>query len=133
MSHKTQIAYEHAFRYFDKNIFSLKCKSYTTNYERAMRNALRIVHPDVMQFACYFHFCQAVKKRAWQTHDFVWLIRSCESARFVYYRLHCLPLLPAEKIKEMFYELKSEAYKNNRAIFRPFLNYFQKQWIQNVS
>lgn len=54
-------------------------------------------------------------------------IQTNADARFVYYRLMCLPLLPPSHIKPMFLELKDEAYKMKKNIIRPFLQYFQRQ------
>lgn len=139
MSHKSQVCYEHVFTYLNENVFELTCISFTTDYENAMRNALQKLFPDVRRYACYFHFCQAVKKHAWQTNGLVALIRSSSEARSVYYRLLCLPLLPPQHITNMFSELKKEANQikfdgvDVRLVFRPFLKYFQRQWIVRVS
>lgn len=132
MSNKSQACYEHAFKHFDENVFRLSCVSFTTDYERGMRNALRSLFPESRLFACYFHFCQAVKKRAYKTNHLVALMKSNESARSIYYRLLCLPLLPANYISEMFAELKTEAYGINKSIFRPFMRYFYDQWLVKV-
>lgn len=133
MTNKSQKCYEHALKYFEEHVFALNCVSFTTDYERAMRNALRKLHPNTKQYGCYFHYCQAVKKNAWKTAGLVNLIRSNPNARSVYFRIMCLPLLPAEYIGNMFMELRDEANKIDRSTFRPFLQYFYKQWIVNVS
>lgn len=65
------------FKYIDGNVFPLRRVAlYTSDYEIAMRNALSKLDPSVEQFACYFHYTQAVKRRAWQTAGLVRLIRS---------------------------------------------------------
>lgn len=133
MTNKTQKCYEDAFTYVHQYVMNLDCASFTTDYEVAMRNALRVLFPNALQFACLFHFNQAVKKNAYKSNALVELIRSNEQARSVYYRLQCLPLLPAEYIPDMFDALKVEAYKIDRPTFRPLLKYYHRQWLVRVS
>lgn len=109
MDRKSQLAYEHVFEYIHKHVFPLDCAIFTTDYESAMRNALQKLFGHTKLFACYFHYCQAVKKRAASTYGFVNMLQTNKDARSVYYRLHCLPLLPHQYIKAMYTELKNEA------------------------
>lgn len=82
MSRKTKKAYKSVFKFIDKKIIKMSnVVSFTTDYELAMRNALRELFPNVRRFACYFHFCQAVKRRAWQTPGFVTHIRTKPKVR----------------------------------------------------
>lgn len=133
MSHKSQACYEQVFKFIHEKIMSLDCASFTTDYETAMRNALHKLFPLVVLFACYFHYTQAVKKHAWKTAGLVQLIRTNSNARSIYYRIQCLPLLPPQFILDAFTELKAEANKINRDVFRPFLKYINRQWLLRVS
>lgn len=82
MSRKTQRAYEAVFDYINSHVLQINnIASFTTDYELAMRNALKKLFPNVQRFACYFHFCQAVKRRAYQTDGLVKLIRCNVNAR----------------------------------------------------
>lgn len=82
MSRKTQRAYEAVFNYINSHILQINnIASFTSDYELAMRNALEKLFPKVKRFACYFHYCQAVKRRAYQTDGLVKLIRSNNAAR----------------------------------------------------
>lgn len=82
MNRKTMKAYKSVFKFIHENIINLSdVVSFTTDYELSMRNALRDLFPNVHRFACYFHFCQAVKRRAWQTPGIVALIRSNPKVR----------------------------------------------------
>lgn len=96
-----------------------------------MRNALKTHYPDSSFIACWFHFCQAVKKNASQFQGFVNFIRSNPAAEKIYYKLQCLPLLPAKYIDSAFNTLQDEALALNAA-FKPFLNYYNRQWIVKV-
>lgn len=82
MSRKTEAAYKAVFKFINAKVMPLdNASSFTTDYERAMRNALRKLYPTAALFACYFHYCQALKRRASQTAGFVKFIQSNEKAR----------------------------------------------------
>lgn len=132
MSAKSTACYKHVFDFIEAHVCDLQCASFTTDYEKAMRQALHELHPEVKRFACYLHYCQAVKKHAFKLADLSQIIFSNGEARFVYYRIMCLPLLPHDKIKEMFIELKREAYAINQTVFRPFIRYWENQWLRMV-
>lgn len=112
MTHKSQQAYEDIFDYINKsNIFPLStAKSFTSDYELAMRNALRKLYPHAAMVACLFHFTQAVKRHASQTPGLMDLIKSKPDAASVYYRLQCLPLLHHQFIIDEFKKLRREAF-----------------------
>lgn len=133
MSNKTQRAYEDVFNYINDHVFSMSSsQSFTTDYELAMRNALRKLYPNAEQIACYFHFTQAVKRNASKMPGLVDLIHSNETAKSIYYRLHCLPLLPPEHIVDVFKQLRNEANETNANIFRSMFTYYHNQWIKKV-
>lgn len=133
MSNKSQLAYEHAFNFFEKNVFKLsEAGSFTTDYELAMRAALKKINPDEQMVACYFHFAQACKKRAAQL-GLQGPISSNSNMQSIYYRLLSLPLLPAKYILPAFTKIQSEARKIKCRNFRSFLAYYNRQWIVKVS
>lgn len=133
MSRKTTKSYEHVFKYIKNHILDMNCKSITTDFERAMRKALRNLYPNVTYVNCWFHFCQAAKKRAMQTPQLIPYIRQNREAEELYYKLLSLPLLPACHIASQFRRLKVLALANHRAVFSDFLSYFESQWIVKVS
>lgn len=134
MSKKSQVAYEHAFNYIENNIFPLSSAiTITTDYEKAMRNALSKINPIARMYACHFHFCQAVKRRATKIDGLVNFIRTNIKAESIYYRLMSLPLLPSNFIMATFEQLKNEVLELKKKCFRNFFAYFENQWIKNVS
>lgn len=134
MSRKTQQAYEDVFSYINKNVFPLETsQTFTTDYEVPMRPALEKLYPNSQQIACYFHFTQAVKRNMSKMPNVMMLIKSDECAKSIYYRLHCLPLLPPEHIIDCFKQLRLEACNIDQATFRKFFMYFRDQWIKKVS
>lgn len=110
----------------------MECQSFMTDYEVAMRNALRSCFPESSFFACWFHFCQACKRHASKIPGFVLKLRANETALNIYCRLLCLPLLPAVNIEAAFRNLQTEAANCDARLFRRFIAYFESQWIQKV-
>lgn len=83
MDRRTTAAYKAVFRFINKNVLSLKgVASFTSDFERAMRNALKTLYPSTKRFTCHFHYCQALKRRAYQTDALVNVIRSDPKCRY---------------------------------------------------
>lgn len=132
MTRKTQKAYEHALRYIHENVFSLQCEAIITDYEQAMRQAIRKVVPGVKQLGCWFHFAQAIRRKVASHAELFELTRTNAEARNIYYKIICLALLPHDKIEKAFNELALEALKLSKS-FMPFIKYFQNQWLKRVT
>lgn len=132
MSKRTQIAYTRIFKYIDKHICSLLCARFTTDYETAMKNALRVCFPDSQLVSCWFHFVQAVRKKATKIQALFDLIREDKKAAIIYYKFQAIALLPPDLIDEAFTCLSKEAIKFNKNAFQPFVDYFERQWIKKV-
>lgn len=113
----------------NNNIVSLKCKSFTTDYEAAMRKALKKQFSDAQFFTCWFHFTQAVKRNAASTPGFFDRVRNDKDLTRCYYKLLCLPLLPPEKISPSFMALKTTMLVEPVEPLRLFLGYYERQWI----
>lgn len=133
MSRKTEASYSHVLRFIDENVFALSPSKMTTDYELAMRNALKKQYGDTKFFACWFHFTQAVKHNAAKVTGFINFIRINDNAAKIYYKLMSLPLLPVHHIKPTFTKLKIEAFSIDQRKFARFINYYEKQWIEKVS
>lgn len=110
----------------------MTCHSITTDFERAMRAALRDLYPNSKFVHCWFHFTQAAKKRAMQTPQLIPYIRKNREAEEIYFKLLSLPLLPAHHIREEFQRLKVIARARHRAVFADFLSYYERQWMDQV-
>lgn len=131
MTRKTEDCYRHIFQYIEENVFSLQCKSFMTDFELPMRNALRSVHPNSEFYTCWFHLTQAAKKQMSKLSALSKLIQRNEEARAIYKKLLALPLLPADLIAETFHKLKALALSKFKQ-FKEFLAYFERQWLQRV-
>ena len=135
MNKKSEEAYISLFKYLDENIFKLNAATFMTDYETAMRNALKLIYPNSKLYGCWFHFCQAVRRHLIIQKRSVLLpfIRNNKNASLIYHKLLALPLLPAKSIPVMFEALKLQAQTfDSEKLFNKFFNYYEKQWIQKV-
>lgn len=131
MTRKTEEAYTHALRYVHENLFTLQCGAIITDYECAMRKAIRNVVPDIKMLGCWFHFAQAIRRKVASLGDLFEIVRTTEKARDLYYKIICLALLPHGSIERTFNELALESLQLSKS-FTPFIKYFQRQWIDRV-
>lgn len=132
MSRKTQASYAHVFNYIHRNIFDMTCASIMTDFESAMRNALRALLPTVPITGCWFHYSQALRRRASSLKDFVQWINCNKSAGTTFRRFFYLPLLRSTHIAEAFRMLKAESSIYEHKMFNEFVAYIEKQWINRV-
>lgn len=132
MSNKSQVAYTHVFKYIDKHIFSLRCASFTTDYETAMKNSLSTCFPNSKLVSCWFHYVQAIRRKVSKLQLLFKLIRTDSNVTKIYYMFQALALLEKNMIISAFESLKIEALKMNAQAFTPFIEYFERQWIKKV-
>lgn len=133
MNRKTEEAYRHLFQYIEVEICSLKCASFMTDFELAMRCALKSLYPESSFNTCWFHFCQCARRRVAKNSALAKLIQKNEDARRLYKKCLALPLLPCNEIVAAFKILKAEALAQFSKEFHPFMTYFEKQWIEKVT
>lgn len=129
MSKKSQACYTHLFQTL-KELFPLNGKSVMTDFELAMRNAIRTVYPTLKMYTCWFHFCQAAKRKASQLMHLAAQLKINANIRSAYYKLLCLPLLSAADIIPCFRMIQSQVA--DERVFKPFMQYFERQWIKKV-
>jgi hypothetical protein len=131
MSRKTKECYQHLLRYIDENLVQLKLASFITDYEASMRKAVQSLFPAAKIRGCWFHFCQALRRKVAKLPKLAKQIRHDQKVKRLYHKFLCIPLVPATKIISAYNELKTEAKSFTR--FKPFLKYFEKQWLLKVS
>lgn len=132
MNRKTEASYKHILQYIENNVCSLQCVSFMTDFEIAMRNAIRDIYPDSQLNTCWFHLTQATKRKVVKYSELTKLITTNEDARKIYKKLLALPLLPATGIYNAFIVLKADALSVFGNIFAPFLKYYENQWLKKV-
>lgn len=137
MDRKTTKAYADIFRYIEANIVKLQPSSFTTDFEKATRNALVEVYGSDLQFiTCWFHYCQAVRRRMSKLSALASKIKSNSNAvaEYFYQELLSLPLLPPSEIYLEFERIQKNIKESSLAkYFTPLLNYFKFQWFKKVS
>lgn len=100
MKGRTKEAYISLLRYIEENVCRLRPASFMSDYEAALRNALRSIFPECEINGCYFHYCQAIKKNASQFPNFLALLQADRNAKKLYHKFLALPLLRLDKIPE---------------------------------
>lgn len=103
-----------------------------TDFEMALRNALRKIYKLAKVCGCFFHFTQAIRKRASQMTGFYEHMRCKPDAETVFYKLNMLPLLREDMIESALETLKAYAEDLFQG-FETFVVYFEPQWIQKFS
>lgn len=133
MSDKKASTYVEVFQFLERNCMRLNPSSFMTDFETAMRNALRRVYGAGIRIrGCWFHYTQAVRRRCASIADMFRSLNADKEANNLYNRFLVLPLVPENKIVEAYHLLKSEADQFG-TLFDDFLDYFDRQWIVRVS
>jgi hypothetical protein len=134
MSRKTTASYIAVFKYIEEKIFQLKPISFMTDYERAMRRGLYAVYPNATLNACWFHYSQAVGRKASKIPNFFKELAKDENLDRIYHKFLAFPLLPHAQTLNAFAMLKLAIdCRSKTHIFEPFIRYFSKQWLEKVS
>lgn len=134
MSRKSESAYTHVFKYIEENICSMKCKTFITDYEIALKNALKKLYGDAIEYlSCWFHFTQAVKRKASQIPGLYNKFNEIPELKRIYYKFLCLPLLPENEIQNAYHALRSLASSSESSEFIKFMEYYNNQWIIKVN
>lgn len=133
MTNKTEALYKATFNFIEQRIYQLRPTSFTVDYERAQRNAIRSIYIAVVISNCWFHYTQSVRKRGSQIDGFFALVNKYEELSDAYHMILALPLLPAEHIGEVFATIKVNVQSHGQhEMFARFLQYVEKQWLKNV-
>lgn len=132
MSKKTELAYKAVFGYIHNSVMKLNCEIFMSDYERALRNGLSAIIPNLKTAGCWFHFSQAIKRFARKLSELMEFFKEDPAAKQIYFELLALPLLPAASIVAAFQKLKERAFALNKEAFKRFIHYFENQWIKKV-
>ena len=105
MQNKSFVAYKELFdqlKYIAERYgYNLSPKFGHTDFEHAVRKALRHCYPGIHLRGCYFHFKQAVGRWMFQ-HGFKMAYSHDELFRKWAKKLHCLAVVPIELQSEAF-------------------------------
>lgn len=129
MTRKTQESYCSVFQYIEDNVCHLRPDSFMSDYETGMRNALRIVYPNIPVDGCWFHYCQAIKKKCSRIPNFFSLLQAEPTAKKLYHKFLALPLVRLDLIPDACAHLITEGAVFGEP-YAKFIQYFEQQWIR---
>lgn len=137
MSKRTIEAYESAFQYIHDNLIPLIGDGIIIDYEKAMRRALikvlASINSNMQVLGCWFHYCQALRRKLAKTSALFEEIRCDEKNKDIFRRFQCLPLLPLHHIESSFRSSSKEALKLDKNLFPSFIDYFNAEWMKIVT
>ncbi|KAG5678333.1 hypothetical protein PVAND_008018 [Polypedilum vanderplanki] len=120
MTRKTFEAYDDILRFLKAR--GVLLTSVMTDFEIALRKAIKENYPEVNLFGCQFHFGQAILRYV--------QVNKIKQNMGLIRKLSSLAFLPSHLIKDTYYELKSQ-YSDNDFII--LFRYMERQWIKKPS
>lgn len=129
-------SYTQVFQYIEKNLLNLKPVTIHTDYEASLLKALRNVYPAAKLVGCWFHYCQAIRRRLGRNkgRNFFVDLKKNSNAYKIFRKLLDLPLLPAKNIAKGFSIIQDEVKEKNLGnFFNHIYAYFKSYWIPKVT
>lgn len=126
MSNKSQELYTASFQYLRQ--IGISPEIIMSDWERASRNSASQTWPDAIIKGCFYHFTSAVQKKLRKMRLSTAFTNN--EAKNTLQKVLCLPLLPADKIRSTFYQVKSQ---NTSAMLAPWLRYVERIWISGTA
>lgn len=139
MSNKSEEAYKHVLQYIKSNILDLEPTKVISDYETGLRNAFKAIYPTAKLIGCWFHFTNALRRKASKISNFIKYLNKNKDAKNVFNKFFYLPLLKPKDLTQAYQIIKNESMedkflqKNGENYFKHFINYFEAQWIKKVS
>lgn len=140
MSHKIEEAYIHILQYIKSNVIDMNPKNVISDFECGIRNAFKYVYPEVKMIGCWFHYTNALRRKASKITGFISHLNRNKQAKSLYSKFVYLPLLKPSHITEAYHLLRKEAMdekfisgQSRESFFIPFIKYFEHQWMKKVS
>lgn len=131
MSRKTTNAYYSVLKYVHENLIPLVGSGIIIDFEKAERLAISRLNTGIVIYGCWFHFCQALRRKLASLGELFELVRMNDEAKTIFSQFQCLALLPADMIEDAFKKLSKKALKIS-LLFAQFIDYFDKEWIKIV-
>lgn len=124
--------YVQLFKYITENLLKLEPVTIHSDYEASLLKALRKTFPCASLVGCWFHYCQAIRKRLGRNRGrkFFVELKSNAEAYKIYRKILDLPLLPAKNIAEGFSIIHKEiTEKRLDGFFKHIFAYFKSYWL----
>ncbi|KAJ8665880.1 hypothetical protein QAD02_007542 [Eretmocerus hayati] len=112
----------------------LKPKKIITDYEKALRKALRLEFKGVTLIACYFHFCQALFRQGKKKKIAIRSNRTKQPEKhLILRRFMALALLPSDKIQDALDFIIDDCKYYHGDYFDRFIKYFNDEYMKVVT
>ncbi|XP_034944772.1 uncharacterized protein [Chelonus insularis] len=135
MTHKTTECYDKLFKHIQKRFPTFSPSRYMSDYEVAVGNAIEATYPNIQATHCYFHYSQAIMKRARKLK-----LISSQHNKFtdpdifiILKQIISLALLEPSQIEITFQQCKKNCLKDFGDFFKNFFVYFEKFWIKKIT
>lgn len=136
MESRCTASYKQVFNYIEDNLVKLGPEIIHTDYEASLLKALKTVYPRSNRVGCWFHYCQAIRRRLGRNkgRQFFFDLKADKAAYKIYTKLLDLPLLPAKNIPEGFSIIQKEiSDKMLDKWFKHIYAYFKRYWLPKVN
>jgi hypothetical protein len=135
MRDRVKTSYADLFDFFDEALFChKKPRTFMSDFERAARSAGSEVWPDIELIGCFFHFCQALRRKAASLPSLSTRITGDTDHHNGLKMFMRLALLPLDRVLAGLEALKTWLQeKQIEEDFTVFLQYFEKVWIRHNS
>ena len=118
-----------------KELLPITVTGIITDYEHALYSSLSSGFPDATVSGCKFHHDQALYKTGILKNGLATLYTSHLEFRKWVEPLMCLPLLPSDRIIEMFNYLKinrADIPESENEKMKKLLKYYQRYWLEQI-
>ncbi|XP_051173472.1 uncharacterized protein LOC127289532 [Leptopilina boulardi] len=128
MEKKNTAAYKSIFLAIKGLIPEFEIEEAHIDYEKALKNALVQVFPNINVHGCFFHHKQALFRYALKLR-LKRTLQLNEDARHLLNLIMSLPLLPADIIRITYQEIRDSSSLRLKRIFASFFKYYEKEWL----
>ncbi|XP_051176184.1 uncharacterized protein LOC127291231 [Leptopilina boulardi] len=126
MDSKTIEAYTAVFECIVRLIPEYEIQEVLTDYENALKTALRNVFPNIILHGCWFHYKQALLRKALQLKLHA-LLKTNKDAKHLLALIIALPLLSAHLIRKTYDEICHAQSQYIKTKFQSFFQYYEHQ------
>lgn len=108
--------------------WSLQVTQVWVDFERELRSAINHTYPESVVKSFWYHYCNAVQRKAKTIHSFFERTYTDAAADILFHQFMCMPFVPTDKSKQAFDYLKdkSEAFD----VFAEFTEYFENVYMK---
>lgn len=111
---------------------NLKADKFSSDFENAMRSAASETWPNVRLVGCYFHYTQALSRKARSFPEVSRSLKTSSGMKILKMYLR-LPLLPEDMVSQGVKIIVAEERRLNLTVtFDSFHQYFNRYWMKKI-